>query len=435
MAQSKTQQLLAESRKRREKFLARRDHANLKMRQEKLAKRKAEQKRKANLKKTQGNLAGQQAAIQLGDTENRKGRQTAIPASKSQTGRLGTVATVAALNALPVGKAIQGITFLGKKGWQVGSKIYKTAAAARKAKLAQGKTPPVRSSKTTPSPSTQARKRLVNTSNTSTSRTPVSQTRTPSSAMDAQKAKAAKDAEALRKRKAAAAAAKRKAEEAKRKAAQGKPKPKRVGRKKPKLYPQSQVWPKKPTPKAALKDKLGKAVRNPLLPAAIGLTSVANLPDKKKPMPPKKRAKDEVFDTDLVATASKKLKKPKKPSSNIDNDFFDTPSGVTKKKSTTKSTTKSKKNPHWREIKEVSDLLGATYEVPVRDKQGLPTDPDMREASLVSDSTGGLIGRKRKATKVKIKKKPSTKKKYTRVARKSKGGFMGKGAGCANRGY
>jgi hypothetical protein len=161
---------------------------------------------------------------------------------------------------------------------------------------------------------------------------------------------------------------------------------------------------------------------NPL--AAIP-PAIANTPT---PKPPKKRAKDEVFDTDLVATASKKLKKP---SSNIDNDFFDTPSGVTKKK----STTKSKKNPHWREIKKVSDLLGVKYEVPKLDNQGLPTDPDMREASLVSDSTGGLLGRKRKATKVKIKKKPSTKKKYTRVVRKSRGGFMGKGAGCAKRGY
>tara|TARA_Y100001938_G_scaffold147090_1_gene227528 strand:+ start:154 stop:1539 length:1386 start_codon:yes stop_codon:yes gene_type:complete len=189
--------------------------------------------------------------------------------------------------------------------------------------------------------------------------------------------------------------------------------------------------PKPPPPKGSKSSPRPPRNRRPNPLTAIP-PAVANTPT---PKPPKKRAKDEVFDTDLVATASKKLKKPKKSSSNIDNDFFDTPSGVTKKKSTTKSTTKSNKNPHWREIKKVSDLLGVKYEVPVLDNQGLPTDPDMREASLVSDSTGGLIGRKRKATKVKIKKKPSTKKKYTRVARKRRGGFMGKGAGCAKRGY
>ena len=420
MAQSETQKFLAESRKRRARFLARRDKAKSKREDAEEAKRKEKERRRANLKKTQGSLAEQQAAIQLGDNENRKGRQTAIPASKAQTGRLGTVATVAALNALPVGKAIQGITFLGKKGWQVGNKIYKTAAAARKAKLAQGKTPPVRSSKTTPSASTQARNRVVNTPNTSTPRASVSQTRTPSSAMDAQRAKAAKDA----KRKAEAAEAKRKAEEAKAAPTptpKASPKPKPKPKASPKPKPKPKVPPKAKT-QGTPKNKLREAVNNPLLPAAIGLTSVANLPDKKKPMPP-------IKEKGYVKTIPKP-KSTKLPSSaGIDTDDFseekESYKGLYDKKENTskKSNARKKKDKtQGGRFKHYDSDFARKYDIMYRTNK----DPDWGIAGPKSeeDISGGYTGGQVKKLK-----------KGGRPSRNGKSGFRGKGAGCAKRGY
>ena len=114
MAQSKTQKLLAEARQRRLKMLKRRDKKLAEKKAKDNAEKKAAALKRKNLKETQGNLKGQQAAIQLGDTENKKGRQTAIPASKAQTGRLGTVATVAAIQAIPIGKVVNGISKISK---------------------------------------------------------------------------------------------------------------------------------------------------------------------------------------------------------------------------------------------------------------------------------------------------------------------------------
>jgi hypothetical protein len=346
--------------------------------------------------------------------------------------------------------------------------------------------PPVRSSKTTPSAATTAKNRLTRTPNTSTAKPPVRQTGTPSTAMKAQQARAARDIAAKKKREAIAeklrleaAAAKRaklprklkaktKTEEGRLadawKAAVG-PKPvrKMVDRtvKKPKVLakpkkPKVPTKPsigsivgggsklpaivgggkqsprppaKKPTPPAtrATPSPRPQATRPPPpkrkagrgRPLAAVPTAVAGPP---KPTPPKKRAKDEVYDTDLVAHS--------KLSPDVDDDFFDTPAGVTKK---TKKK-KSKKDPHWREIEKgtafLTKLLGrkTKYEVPETDDFGVATDPDMREAELTSDAKGGLIGRPRKTTKVKIKKKATS-------STKKRKGFGGRGHGAALRGF
>ena len=231
MAQSKIQKLLAEDRQRRLKRLKQRDKKLAEKKAKDTAKEEAAALRRKNLRKTQGNLKGQQAAVEMSRTEGKTGSPAgagtpSVPPSKKAEDRLATL-TVAGLTTLPVGKALHGVVKVGQKLWQVGSKTYKTAAAARNAKIAQGKTPPVRSSKTTPSAATKAKNRLTSTPNTSTPPPPVRQSRTPSSAMDAQRAKAAKDAAAKKRREDAAkkiaekkrlqkAAAERKAMEAKR---------------------------------------------------------------------------------------------------------------------------------------------------------------------------------------------------------------------------
>ena len=160
---------------------------------------------------------------------------------------------------------------------------------------------------------------------------------------------------------------------------------------------------------------------NPLAAVPIAVTGPP------KPTPPKKRAKDEVYDTDLVAHS--------KLSPDVDDDFFDTPAGVTKK---TKKK-KSKKDPHWREIKKgtnfLTKLLGqpTEYMVPVTNEYG-----EVHESTgmgVTSDAKGGLIGRPRKTTKVKIKKKAASKPKRKTSSTKKRKGFGGRGHGAALRGF
>ena len=73
--------------------------------------------------------------------------------------------------------------------------------------------------------------------------------------------------------------------------------------------------------------------------------------------------------------------------------------------------------------------------VPKTDEFGVATDPDMREAELTSDAKGGLIGRPRKTTKVKIKKKVASKPKRKTSSTKKRKGFGGRGQGAALRGF
>ena len=90
---------------------------------------------------------------------------------------------------------------------------------------------------------------------------------------------------------------------------------------------------------------------------------------------------------------------------------------------------------HWREIKKASKALGLKYMVPKLDEHGMSTDPDMLEAELTSDSKGGLIGRPRKTTKVKIKKKAASKPKRKTSSTRKRKGFGGRGQGAALRGF
>ena len=530
MAQSKIQKLLAEDRQRRLKRLKQRDKKLAEKKAKDTAKEEAAALRRKNLRKTQGNLKGQQAAVEMSRTEGKTGSPAgagtpSVPPSKKAEDRLATL-TVAGLTTLPVGKALHGVVKVGQKLWQVGSKTYKTAAAARNAKIAQGKTPPVRSSKTTPSAATKAKNRLTSTPNTSTPPPPVRQSRTPSSAMDAQRAKAAKDAAAKKRREDAAkkiaekkrlqkAAAERKAMEAKRQKAVSQsqtameaaqrsrrtpntstarppvsqtrtsssvmdaertkvarqqkdlPKNRKSPVTKPVAKPVAKPTPK-PTPKP--KSKVKKvapvaAVGSLLIPSTLNNKTyedrnkgIAALSKKEKnKLPPlkekgsvsaiptpkavvhKKSTKKNPFEesqddvkqrimkrgkeAELKATREYKGIKPFLKEKNIKT----LPKPVSKKK--------SEEDKHWREIKKISKALGLKYMVPKLDEHGMPTDPDMLEAEVTSDAKGGLIGRPRKTTKVKIKKKAASKPKRKTSSTRKRKGFGGRGQGAALRGF
>ena len=534
MPQSKTQKILAQQRQRNKKFLKQRDKELAeKEAKEKAEKEEAELKRK-NLREAQGDLAGQQAAIKLGDTENRKGRQVNIPASKPQTRRLGTVATVAAIQAIPVGKIANGIYRVSKNLYKIGKKTYNSAAAARKARIATqskvtsstDKSAPVRSSKTTPSVATKARDRLVSTPNTSTPPPPVRQSRTLSPAMDAQRVKAAKDAEAIKRKKAAAkkaaekarlekAAAERKAMEAKRQEAvsqsqtakeaaqrlrttpntsttrppvsQTRTSSSAMDAERTKVARQQRQLPanrkslvtklstqpasktgnvvkattsqtvkattqsiQKAAEAAKIKAKKGAEAAKVVAPqisktaktvsksgtksAAKAATALAVV--NKEPKNGKSEIKGKMSS---VKKVPKKGKAPKSKGVDTD-DFSDEREAYTSLynkngKSRQSATRKSEEDKHWREIKKISKALGLKYMVPKLDEHGMPTDPDMLEAEVTSDAKGGLIGRPRKTTKVKIKKKAASKPKRKTSSTRKRKGFGGRGQGAALRGF
>ena len=552
MAQSKIQKLLAEDRQRRLKRLKQRDKKLAEKKAKDTAKEEAAALRRKNLRKTQGNLKGQQAAVEMSRTEGKTGSPAgagtpSVPPSKKAEDRLATL-TVAGLTTLPVGKALHGVVKVGQKLWQVGSKTYKTAAAARNAKIAQGKTPPVRSSKTTPSAATKAKNRLTSTPNTSTPPPPVRQSRTPSSAMDAQRAKAAKDAAAKKRREDAAkkiaekkrlqkAAAERKAMEAKRQKAvsqsqtameaaqrsrrtpntstarppvsqtrtsssvmdaertkvarQQKDLPKNrksfvtklstppasktgnvvkaAASQTVKAAPQSiqkaaeaarikaekaaeaaKIKAKKAAEAARIKAKKGAEAAKVVAPqisktaktvgksgtqsAAKAATALAVV--NKEPKNGKSEIKGKMSS---VKKVPKKGKAPKSKGVDTD-DFSDEREAYTSLynkngKSRQSATRKSEEDKHWREIKKISKALGLKYMVPKLDEHGMPTDPDMLEAEVTSDAKGGLIGRPRKTTKVKIKKKAASKPKRKTSSTRKRKGFGGRGQGAALRGF
>ena len=163
--------------------------------------------------KWRGEAAKKRQATQRGkkpSTSRGSSADSAVSRTKENIDRGRTAALNTLITAVPGG-------FIVKAG-RVAGKIFKTRAAARNAakqlkaptpKLPapKPKAPPVRSSKTTPntlSAATQAKKRLTSTPNTSTPKPPVRQSRTTSSAMDAQRAKAAKNAADKKRREDAA---------------------------------------------------------------------------------------------------------------------------------------------------------------------------------------------------------------------------------------
>ena len=365
------------------------------------AKKEAEKKaaalKRKNLKETQGNLKGQQAAIKLGDTENRKGRQVNIPASKPQTGRLGTVATVAAIQAIPIGKVVNGISKISKNLYKIGKKTYNSAAAARKAKIAsQSK---ATSSVAKPKTKADTPKVWPGTKATSTTPKKVWPTSKPTPKVEGPSPVKGQQPKNPWRTKT-------------------KPEKSDAGLKR--FLGKTKV--DKPTPKPVPKptSQAGKAAGNAAIrgqqstsrflgsnaakaAAALALVNQKSKP-KPEPKPTKKKVKNNLVDQD--------------------SELFDNDASIE-----SKTTDKPEKDPHWREIKKVTKALGGLkYEVPETDDFGVATDPDMREAELTSDAKGGLIGSPRKTTKVKIKKKATS-------STKKRKGFGGRGHGAALRGF
>jgi hypothetical protein len=198
-----------------------------------------------------------------------------------------------------------------------------------------------------------------------------------------------------------------------------KPKPKAPKPKSEAPKPKSEA----PKPRTKLlKGKLTKAVNNPLLPAAIGLTSVANLPDNKKPMPP-------IKEKGYVKTIPKP-KSTKLPSSvGIDTDDFseekESYKGLYDKKenASKKSNARKKKDKtQGGRFKHYDSDFARKYDIMYRTNK----DPDYGIAGPKSeeDISGGYTGGQVKKLK-----------KGGRPSSKGKSGFRGKGAGCAKRGY
>ena len=134
MAESSIQRDLRVSRERRKKLLAKRDAS---LEEEKAAKAVKKQKKK-DLNKSMGSPASRNAARAMASDEGNTGGQgqTAIPASAESRKRLGTL-SINALTAIPIGQVVGGVARIGKGVWKVGEKIYNSAQAAKTARAAQ----------------------------------------------------------------------------------------------------------------------------------------------------------------------------------------------------------------------------------------------------------------------------------------------------------
>jgi len=332
----------------------------------------------------------------------------------------------------------------------------------------------------------EAAQRLRTTPNTSTTRPPVSQTRTSSSAMDAERTKVARQQRQLpanRKslvtklstqpasktgnvvkattsqtvkattqsiQKAAEAAkikAKKAAEAAKIKAKKAAEAAKIKAKK---AAEAAKIKAEKAAEAAKIKAKKGAEAAKVVAPqisktaktvsksgtksAAKAATALAVV--NKEPKNGKSEIKGKMSS---VKKVPKKGKAPKSKGVDTD-DFSDEREAYTSLynkngKSRQSATRKSEEDKHWREIKKISKALGLKYMVPKLDEHGMPTDPDMLEAEVTSDAKGGLIGRPRKTTKVKIKKKAASKPKRKTSSTRKRKGFGGRGQGAALRGF
>ena len=131
---SKTQEILEAQAKRNKVSRAKRD-ASL---EEKKAKEAVTKQKKKDLIKSMGSLASRNAARAMASDEGNTGGQgqTAIPASAESRKRLGTL-SINALTAIPIGQVVGGVARIGKGVWKVGEKIYNSAQAAKTARAAQ----------------------------------------------------------------------------------------------------------------------------------------------------------------------------------------------------------------------------------------------------------------------------------------------------------
>jgi hypothetical protein len=321
----------------------------------------------------------------------------------------------------------------------------------------------------------EAAQRLRTTPNTSTTRPPVSQTRTSSSAMDAERTKVARQQRQLpanRKSlvtklstqpasktgnvvkattsqtvKATTQSIQKAAEAAKIKAKKAAEATKAKAKK---AAEATKAKAKKAAEATKAKAKKGAEAAKVVAPqisktaktvsksgtksAAKAATALAVV--NKEPKNGKSEIKGKMSS---VKKVPKKGKAPKSKGVDTD-DFSDEREAYTSLynkngKSRQSATRKSEEDKHWREIKKISKALGLKYMVPKLDEHGMPTDPDMLEAEVTSDAKGGLIGRPRKTTKVKIKKKAASKPKRKTSSTRKRKGFGGRGQGAALRGF
>ena len=131
---SKTQEILEAQAKRNKVSRAKRD-ASL---EEEKAKEAVKKQNKKDLNKSMGSPASRNAARAMASDEGNTGGQgqTAIPISAESRKRLGTL-SINALTAIPIGQVVGGVARIGKGVWKVGEKIYNSAQAARAARAAQ----------------------------------------------------------------------------------------------------------------------------------------------------------------------------------------------------------------------------------------------------------------------------------------------------------
>jgi hypothetical protein len=419
---SKTQKILEAQAKRNKVSRAKRD-ASL---EEEKAKEAVKKQNKKDLNKSMGSPASRNAARAMASDEGNTGGQgqTAIPISAESRKRLGTL-SINALTAIPIGQVVGGVARIGKGVWKVGEKIYNSAQAARAARAAQvaQAAKPVKLPTATP--------RVVNSkvkpiskndgfASNATRKTPVvAKPKTPPRKVAPSKlSKVGEAREASRnpvnKNSNLAGNATRATPVVK-----AKPTPPR------------KVAPSKRSKAGKAKDAKDKAstlkdksFTNPLLPLAIaaGVTGVGlnSLPSKapKTPKPSKSQ-----YDSTMVESAGKKTK----PSSDLRDAFnantedgFNPLSPESKAKNNPKNPPKLKNAPKKKDpnYKLYSGDLAKKYDLKYMTGEAMERDEEKR--FMDGAKSGGHLKKLKHGGK---------------VTKKSKGGFRGKGAGCARRGF
>jgi hypothetical protein len=417
---SKTQEILEAQAKRNKVSRAKRDA----LREKRDAAEAVTKQNKKDLNKSMGSPASRNAARAMASDEGNTGGQgqTAIPASAESRKRLGTLGLIAIDAATaPIGAPIGKVVQVGKGVWKVGKKIYNSAQAARAARDAQvaqaakpvkpqaklppprGTTPPVLSKigrarearrnpvnknqglasiRSTPKPqkdTVQAGSRLVK--------------RKTTQPVGASKAASKPKVPAIRKTTQPVGASK----------AASKPKV-------PAIRKTTQPTVRNSKDKAStLKDK---SFTNPLLPLAIaaGVTGFGlnSLPSKapKTPKPSKSQ-----YDSTMGSSAGS-------DGSSVNNQQASRPRPKNKPdkvKPRPASVNKKKEDPDY---KLYSGDFAKKYDLKYMTGEGMERDEEKR--FMDGAKSGGHLKKLKNSRK---------------VTKKSKGGFMGKGAGCTKRGF
>jgi hypothetical protein len=408
MAESSIQRDLRVSRERRKKLLAKRDAS---LEEEKAAKAVKKQKKK-DLNKSMGSPASRNAARAMASDEGNTGGQgqTAIPISAESRKRLGTL-SINALTAIPIGQVVGGVARIGKGVWKVGEKIYNSAQAARAARAAQV----AQTAKAVKPPT--ATPRVVNSkvkpisknaglAGNATRKTPVvAKPKTPPRKVAPSKLSKVGEA--------------REASRNPVNKNQGLASIRATPVVKAKTTPPPKVAPSKRSKIGKAKDAKYKAstlkdnsFTNPLLPIAIaaGVTGVGvnSLPSRAPETPkPSKSQYDSTMGSSAGSDGSSVNKQQaSRPRPNNKPDKVKSrPTSVNKKKEDS-------------DYKLYSGDLAKKYDLKYMTGEAMERDEEKRIAD--GAKSGGHLKKLKHGGK---------------VTKKSKGGFMGKGAGCARKGY